>query len=401
MSCQILVLNSGSSSIKFCLFDKQESDFVSLYKGQIAGLGTDACFNVKSLEVNESVSLSKTTDHSSALQYLLDWLKPKLDRNKRLLVGHRVVHGGTKFYSPILINTEVLAELKKLKSLAPLHQPYNLAAIESLMFLDETIPQVACFDTVFHARQGKPNNQFALPNEFYEQGVRRYGFHGLSYEYIVNMIKKTEPELSNGKVIVAHLGNGSSLCALDQCNSIDSSMGFSALDGLMMGTRCGSIDAGVILYLLEEKNMNAEQIRELLYKQSGLLGVSKMTNDMHVLLQSPELTAQEAIDLYVHRIVREVGSMMALLKGLDGLVFTAGIGENEAEIRRRVCEQLGWLGVEIDNEANKENSSVISTSNSFIKVCVIPTNEELMIAQHTFETLNKEDIIPLNLAIGN
>jgi acetate kinase len=401
MTCQVLVLNSGSSSIKFSLFDEQDGLLNVLYKGQVSGLGLDACFTVSGLEDNETVNLSKATDHLSALKYLLDWLKPKMDSNKELFVGHRVVHGGDNYYLPAFITPEVLTNLKKLEPLAPLHQAYNLSAIESLMQIDEAIPQVACFDTAFHAEQTKPNNQFALPNEYYEQGIKRYGFHGLSYEYIATQLKQSEPELSTGKVIVAHLGNGSSLCAFDQCKSIDSSMGFSALDGLMMGTRCGSIDAGVLLYLLEEEKLSTKQISDLLYKQSGLLGVSEITNDMSVLLESTEETAQQAIDLYVHRIVREAGSMVALLKGLDGLVFTAGIGENAVRIRKQVCEQLAWLGIEIDDKANEENNTVISTTNSPIKVCVIPTNEELMIAQHAFELLSAEKNISKKLATGN
>ena len=401
MICQILVLNSGSSSIKFSIFDEQEGALSVFYKGQISGLGSNACFTASSSKNEEFSDLLKTADHLSALKYLFDWLEPKLDSNKELFVGHRVVHGGKHFFSPTVVTPDILFELKKLEPLAPLHQAYNLSGIESMLHIDKSIPQVACFDTAFHSRHEKPNNQFALPDEYYEQGVRRYGFHGLSYEYIATRLKQTEPELSSGKVIVAHLGNGSSLCALDQCRSIDSSMGFSALDGLMMGTRCGSIDAGVILFLLEEKDMSAQQLTDLLYKKSGLLGVSKISNDMSLLLKSPELTAKQAIDLYVHRIIREVGSLVALLKGLDGLVFTAGIGENANEIRKRICAELTWLGVEIDNRANDENSPVISTRNSSIKVCVVPTNEELMIAQHTFDKLNEKDSTPKNLIVGN
>ena len=401
MSYQVLVLNSGSSSIKFSLFDEQKTELNLLFNGQVSNLGIEARFSVKGLNVNEKRGLPDVNDHQSALNNILDWLKPKLNQSKELMIGHRVVHGGTKFSSPVIVDEAILVELKKLEMLAPLHQHYNLAAIEELMHVDSSIMQVACFDTAFHANHSKLNNQFALPNSYYEEGVRRYGFHGLSYEYIAHTLKETDRLLAEGKVIVAHLGNGSSLCALDQCQSIDSSMGCSALDGLMMGTRCGSIDAGVILYLLEEKKMSAQEISDLLYKKSGLLGVSEITNNMDVLLQSSESTAKQAIELYVNSIVREVGSLMTALKGLDGLVFTAGIGENAAEIRRLVCEQLTWLGIELNKKANQDNETLISSEDSAITVYVIPTNEELMIAQHALDTLSNEKYISLNLKTGN
>ncbi len=396
MSCQVLVLNSGSSSIKFRLFDSQANGLELLHKGQIEGLGTDARF----IAGAEPVDLPAATNHISALQFLLEWLQPRLDRDKPLVVGHRVVHGGTDFSLPVRVTPEVIKELKKLEPLAPLHQPHNLSAIEALSQLDSSLPQIACFDTAFHAGHGKPVDQFALPRALYDEGVRRYGFHGLSYEFIASALRSTEPELARGNVIVAHLGNGASMCALKQGRSIDSTMGFSALDGLAMGTRCGSIDAGIILYLLQEQNLNTQQLSDLLYKKSGLLGVSGISNDMRVLLDSPAASAREAIDLYVHRIVREAGGLTTMLEGLDGLVFTGGIGEHAAEIRQRVCERLGWLGIELDQQANAENSHVISSADSRIKVCVIPTNEELMIAQHTLETLAAEQTNPQSLAIG-
>ena len=401
MSYQVLVLNSGSSSIKFSLFDEYNSELNLLFNGQLSNLGTEAHFTVKGIDVNESINLPEASDHQSALNHLLEWLMSVLNKNKELLVGHRVVHGGTNYSSPVIINPEVLGELKKLEMLAPLHQIFNLSAIEAVMKVDNSILQVACFDTAFHANHRKLNKQFAIANNYYEEGIQRYGFHGLSYEYIAQRLNEIDRFLAEGKVIVAHLGNGSSLCALDQCQSIDSSMGFSALDGLMMGTRCGSIDAGVILYLLEERKMTSQQISDMLYKQSGLLGVSEITNDMDTLLKSSETKAKEAVDLYVNSVVREMGSLITILKGIDGLVFTAGIGENAAEIRRLVCEQFNWLGIELDDKANANNSYLISTEDSFIEVYVIPTNEELMIAQHTLGVLSNENIISLNLKTGN
>ncbi len=388
MSCQVLVLNSGSSSIKFRLFDSQGDGLDLRNRGQIEGLGTDPRFRADTSDGEESVNLPAGTDHVQALEFLLEWLQPRLDAGQKLVIGHRVVHGGANFGVPVRINPEVIAELKKLEPLAPLHQPHNLAAIEAVARLDSSLPQVACFDTGFHAGHGKPVNQFALPADLYEQGVRRYGFHGLSYEFIATALQAGEPDLATGRVIVAHLGNGASMCALKNGHSVESTMGFSALDGLMMGTRCGSIDAGVILYLLQEQNLNTQQISDLLYKKSGLLGVSGISNDMRVLLESQQPTAVEAIELYVHRIVREAGGLCAVLEGLDGLVFTGGIGEHAAQIRARVCERLGWLGIELEAQANLENRHLISSVNSRVKVCVIPTNEELMIAQHTLEILN-------------
>lgn len=399
MSSQIFVVNCGSSSIKFSLFDEDDNELTLLFKGQIVGLGTKARFRIDGLN-KESIELDEVTSHDSALEYLLNWLKPKLDLNKELFVGHRVVHGGMKYSFPVIVNPEILIELKKLEPLAPLHQHFNLFAIEALSKIDSSISQVACFDTAFHVSHSKLNHQFSLPESYYDEGIRRYGFHGLSYEFISKKLKEIDNVLSKGKVIVAHLGNGSSLCALDQCISIDSSMGFSALDGLMMGTRCGSLDAGVILYLLEEKRMKPQEISDLLYKQSGLLGVSGISNEMSALLQSSESSAREAIELYVNSIVREAGSLIAILQGLDGFVFTAGIGENEAEIRRLVCKRFKWLGLEIDEKANQENKTVISSEDSFIKIYVIPTNEELIIAQHTFETLYNENITPKNIQVG-
>lgn len=382
MTKQVLVLNSGSSSIKFHLYTSENDALTLKIEGQIEGLGHKALFvsDVSNAPVN---TLAEDADHALALQFLLNWLQGQLDSELQLLVGHRVVHGGLNFRKPVLISSEILTELKTLIPLAPLHQPHNLAAIEILQDLYPELLQVACFDTAFHAHHKKPIDQFALPHRFYDQGVRRYGFHGLSYEFISEELRSQAPRLFEGKCIVAHLGNGASLCALRQGQSIDSTMGFSALEGLPMGTRCGSIDAGVILYLLQEEKMDKQQLSDLLYKQSGLLGVSGLSHDMRELLNSNEPAADEAIELYVHRIAREVGALIAVLEGLDGLVFTGGIGENADVIRERVCNKLGWIGARLDKTANRNNAPCISTADSGLDIHVIPTNEELMIARHT------------------
>ena len=379
-----MVLNCGSSSIKFRLFTHQANELTLNIKGKIEGLNHHARFIVDASNAPVTL-LEENANHAMALEYLLDWLKGQLDNSIPLLVGHRVVHGGVHFTQPELISEEILFELKKLVSLAPLHQGHNLAAIEVLRDLYPDLPQVACFDSAFHAGHGKPVDQFALPQYLYDKGIRRYGFHGLSYEFIADELRSKAPHLTKSKCIVAHLGNGASLCALNQGQSIDSTMGFSTLDGLPMGTRCGSIDAGVILYLLQEEKLNYDQLSELLYQKSGLLGVSGLSHDMRVLEASSELAAVEAIELYVHRIVREIGALAATLEGLDGLVFTGGIGENSSFIRERVCNKLAWLGVRLDESANDHNDTCISTVDSRVEIRMIPTNEELMIARHALK----------------
>lgn len=383
----VLVINSGSSSIKFCFYRSENKTLHRLYKGRIEKIGTATQFIVENQDGIESTKLSDINNHYAALSYLIEWLQDTLDKDYDLIIGHRVVHGGTEFKSAVRITPTVLAQLQKLIPLAPLHQSNNLAAIQAFMELDGALPQVACFDTAFHTNHTKPVNQYALPEEYYKEGIRRYGFHGLSYEFISSELKKTETKLYKGKVVVAHLGNGSSLCALNEGASVDSSMGFSALDGLMMGTRCGSIDATIPLYLLQEKKMDAQKITELLYQKSGLLGVSGKSNDMHDLINDASDSAKEAIKLFVYRIVRETGGLISILQGIDGLVFTGGIGENEAEVRQMICDGLAWSGLDIDAHANQFSQRVISTKESKVKVCVIPTDEELMIAQHTLQTV--------------
>ena len=389
MSLQILVLNSGSSSIKYGLYRANEQSLQRYARGVIDRIGQQARFYYQVEDKQDQVDLPTATDHISALQYLLERLQDQISSESQLLVGHRVVHGGTAYSTPVRINDKVLQKLKSYVSLAPLHQPYNLMAIEALMQIDERLCQVACFDTAFHAQHQKPINQFGIPQSYYVQGIRRYGFHGLSYESVIHALQQQDPELASGSVIAAHLGNGASLCAMKNGVSVDSTTGFSALDGLMMGTRSGTIDAGVLLYLLQEQQMSVEALTDLLYNQSGLKGVSGISNDMRDLLASDKAEAKEAIELYVHRIIVGIGAMTASLGGVDGLIFSGGIGENAAVIRQQVCDKLHWLQLQLDQEANAANSECISVPSSKLKVYVIPTNEELMIAKHT---LNMVDI---------
>jgi acetate kinase len=307
-----------------------------------------------------------------------------------LAVGHRVVHGGQLFSAPVLINATVLAELETFVPLAPLHQPHNLATIRALFETMPSLPQVACFDTAFHRTQPEVAQRFALPRRFADAGVRRYGFHGLSYEYIASVLPTIDPTLADARIIVAHLGSGASLCAIQNGRSIATTMGFSPLDGLVMGTRCGNLDPGVLLYLIDHYNMNAQALEQLLYYQSGLLGVSGISNDMRTLLDSDDPLAKEAIDLFVYRAGREIGSLAAALGGLDALIFTGGIGEHSAVIRAQVCHQAAWLGLQLDDSANETDASRISTLNSKVSAWIVATNENLMIAHHTLRQVTFE-----------
>ncbi len=391
MSLQILVLNSGSSSIKYGLYRANEHSLQRYARGVIDRIGQQARFYYQYKHKQDQVDLPTATDHISALQYLLERLQDQISTDTQLLVGHRVVHGGTAFSTPVHINDKVLQQLKSFSSLAPLHQPYNLMAIEALMQIDQHLCQVACFDTAFHARHQKPVDQFGIPRRYYDQGIRRYGFHGLSYESIIQSLQAHDPELAAGSVIAAHLGNGASLCAIRNGVSVDSTTGFSTLDGLMMGTRSGTIDAGVLFYLLQEQQMSVEALTDLLYNKSGLLGVSGISNDMRDLLASDKSAAKEAIELYVHRIILGIGSMAASLGGVDGLIFSGGIGEHAAAIRQQVCDKLHWLQLQLDIDANVANNTCVSLPTSKLKVYVIPTNEELMIARHTLNLVNAGD----------
>ena len=383
-----LVLNAGSSSLKFCVFLRPGGGVWRLEaRGQIEGIGTAPRLSVKGEDgqrlADETLDSATVRDGASAVDALAAWLRSKYGGSKVLGVGHRVVHGGARFARPTVLTQEVLAELYKLVPLAPLHQPYNLAAIEAVFDRLPGVPQVACFDTSFHRGQPPVAELIPLPIELRKEGLQRYGFHGLSYEYISSVLPEVAPEIANGRVIVAHLGSGASLCALKDGKSVDSTLGFTALDGLCMGTRPGAIDPGVVLHLFQGLNLSAKEVETLLYKKSGLLGISGISNDMRDLLGRTEPEACLAVDYFVYRAAKEIGALTAVLGGIDGLVFTAGIGENSAEIRQRICKSSAWLGIEVDEAANTNRGPKISTSASKVSVWVIPTNEELMIARHT------------------
>lgn len=388
MSFQVLAVNAGSSSLKFCLFNADPAGLDRRLAGRFERLGEATAFQFELDGAEGGARLTGVADHAAAIRYLLDWLGPRLDKDRALIAGHRIVHGGDKFVAPTRVDDRVFTALQGLSALAPLHQPTGLLAIEALSKAAPAVPQVACFDTAFHAAHAKTARLFALPARFYEQGIRRYGFHGLSYESIAAELAEREPELARGRLIIAHLGNGASLCALQNGQSVDSSMGFSTLDGLMMGTRCGSIDAGALLYLLESGQMTPAGLSELLYRRAGLLGVSGISRDMRELLASGAASAAEAVDLFVYHVIRAAGGLIALLKGLDGLVFTGGIGEHQPEIRRRVSAGLDWLGLKLDTRANRGNRRVISEPASRIALRVIPADEERLIARHTLRTIN-------------
>lgn len=380
-----LVLNAGSSSLKFCVFERPPGESWHLEaRGQVEGIGTSPRLSVKDASgqslANQDVAVN---DAHEALDALAGWLRSKYGGSRVLGVGHRVVHGGARFHGPTVLNAEVLRELYQLVPLAPLHQPYNLAAIEAVFERLPGIPQVACFDTSFHRGQPAVAELIPLPRELRQQGLQRYGFHGLSYEYIATVLPQVAPEIADGRVIVAHLGSGASMCALKKRKSIDSTLGFTALDGLCMGTRPGAIDPGVVLHLFQTLNLSAKEVETLLYKKSGLLGISGISNDMRDLIGRSEPAARLAVDYFVYRAAKEIGALTAALGGIDALVFTAGIGENSPEIRKRICESSAWLGITLDEAANNKCLPRISTSLSKTSVWVIPTNEELMIARHT------------------
>ncbi len=392
MNKYLLIINAGSSSIKFALYRTNESRcLITDMAGQVENIGGQPHFTVNDLDdiqiLDRLLSASEARDHSDAINVILNWLSPSMQSGTLLAIGHRVVHGGQHYSTPVLINSSVLAELETLVPLAPLHQPHNLSAISALLKSMPSTPQVACFDTAFHRTQPAVAQCFAIPRHFADEGVRHYGFHGLSYEYIASVLPTHDPTLADARVIVAHLGSGASLCALHNGYSIATTMGFSPLDGLVMGTRCGSIDPGVLLYLMKRHNMDSNALEQLLYYQSGLLGVSGISNDMRTLLASDDPHAREAVELFVYRAGREIGSLAAALGGLDALVFTGGIGEHSAVIREQVCRQASWLGLDLDGSANEAAATRISTLNSQVSAWVVATDENLMIAQHTLRQI--------------
>ena len=387
MADAILVLNAGSSSIKYSLFVDSAGEPGFRLGGQIEGLYTSPRFTARDAA---RASLGERTwpegtrlGHDGGIAHLIEFLQGFRGEYRLVAVGHRVVHGGLEFAQPVWLDAQVVAKLEKLVPLAPLHQPHNLGPIRIVAERAPQLPQVACFDTGFHRSQPELAQAFALPAEITDRGVRRYGFHGLSYEYIASALPAVDAKAAAGRVVVAHLGNGASMCAVRAGRSVASTMGFTAVDGLPMGTRCGAIDPGVMLYLMDELKMDARAIEKLIYQRSGLLGVSGISSDMRTLLASPEPRAMLAVDLFVYRIGRELGSLAAALGGLDALVFTGGIGERSAAIRERVCRDAAWLGVALDPAANEGGGPRISTVSSRVPAWVIPTNEELMIARHT------------------
>lgn len=398
MSDTILVLNSGSSSIKFQLFSIRGNGALErVLKGQIEGIGVHPHLVAKGSDgkelVNSSWEASEVANVPAALEKVVHLLREQLGGKMPVAVGHRVVHGGIDFSAPTVLTADIVAKLERLIPLAPLHQPNNLGPIKVILARLPNIPQVACFDTAFHRGHPELSDRYAIPEELYQEGVRRYGFHGLSYEYIASRLPDVSPRLADGKVIVAHLGSGASMCALDGGKSIDSTMGFTAMDGLPMGTRPGQMDPGIVLYLLQEKKLSAKDVERLLYNSCGLKGLSGVSNDVRVLLESKDPRAKLALDYFVHRIGLMTGALAAALQGLDGFIFTAGVGENAPAIREAVMKRLAWLGVEPDAEANAAGRGLISTKSSRVACWVIPTDEELMIARHTLDCLNSKSTL--------
>ena len=387
----LAVLNAGSSSIKFSLFALDAGALALTYRGQVEGLYTAPHFSARDasgrLEADKTWDPGTALGHEGALAHLLEFLHDRLAGQRLVGIGHRVVHGGAQFARPVRVDAALLDALEHQVPLAPLHQPHNLAPIRQLLASVPRIPQVACFDTAFHHGNPQLAQMFALPWEMYEQGVRRYGFHGLSYEYVASVLPQVDPRAAQGRCVVLHLGNGSSMCALRAGRSIATTMGFTAVDGLPMGTRCGALDPGVLLYLMDRHGMDARRLEQLLYHESGMLGISGVSSDMRTLLASSEPRARLAIELYCYRIGRELGSLAAALDGLDAVVFTAGIGENAAPVRERACRAAAWLGLELDAHANDAGGPRLSTVASRVSAWVVPTDEELMIARHTRDVL--------------
>ena len=390
----ILVVNAGSSSLKFQVFATGAAgSFDCLVKGQMDGIGTRPRLRAtdadKATLIDQNFPPDKVPDLPAAIYETGDWLR-RTQKVNLVAVGHRVVHGGPEYDHPVRVTPDVVARLERYASLAPLHQPNNLAPIRTLLARRPDLPQVACFDTAFHRGHGALADHYAIPEHLYEEGVRRYGFHGLSYEYIAQRLHAVAPEAAKGRVIVAHLGSGASMCAMANGRSVESTMGFTALDGLPMGTRPGQLDPGVVLYLLAEKGMSPTAVQDLLYRDSGLKGLSGVSNDVRELEKSADPRAVFALEYFVYRCGLLAGMLTAALGGLDAFIFTAGIGENSPSMRSRIAERLGWLGVSLDAGANAASSTVISRKDSRVAVYVIPTNEELMIARHTLDLIGSQ-----------
>jgi acetate kinase len=386
MTDHVLTLNAGSSSIKFALFEASAPWPRLLAEGQAQGLGAEPSFQAAIIGAAAARRPMVGETHAVALQHILDWLKESLPEIVINAVGHRVVHGGVEFAAPTIVDDRVLSELRRLEPLAPLHQPHNVSGIEAARAVFPFAPQIACFDTAFHRGHSFVNQAYALPRDYYERGVRRFGFHGLSYEYIARRLREIDPVLACGRVIAAHLGNGASLCAMKDGRSVASTMGFSALEGLPMGTRCGQIDPGVLLYLLDQERLSPQALGDLLYERSGLKGLSGVSQDMRTLEASDSPDARDAVAYFTHRIRMEIGALTATLGGLDALVFTGGIGEHSTRVRAEVLNDMGWLGLTIDPQANARNERLISARDAKTPVFILATDEETTIAQHAIKT---------------
>jgi acetate kinase len=390
MADTLLVINAGSSSLKFSVFEVGEGDgLTAAYNGQIEGIGARPRLRARDHNggslIDAPFEAAEVADVPSAIARVGAWLREQLGGTLPVAVGHRVVHGGPVYAAPVVVDDEVLAVLERFVLLAPLHQPNNLRPIRAIQQAFPGLLQVACFDTAFHRGHPEVADRYAIPDTLYQEGVCRYGFHGLSYEYIARTLPSVAPEIARRKVVVAHLGSGASMCALEAGRSIDSTMGFSALDGLPMGTRCGQIDPAVLLYLMVEKGYDAQAIEHLLYHDCGLKGLSGLSNDVRDLLASADPRARLALEYFVYRVGRELGALAAALGGIDGLVLTAGIGENSAEMRARICARAAWLGVRLDEAANRAGGPRLSAADSPVSAWVIPTDEERIIAEHTLK----------------
>jgi acetate kinase len=382
----VLIINAGSSSIKFAIYEQEQCRL--LYKGSINNLLEAPLFKAYDNQ-NQLITENPlpSSGHTNSIKELGRWIELHAKEMEISAIGHRVVHGGRLYSHPVIITNEVMTELENLIPLAPLHQPYNIEAIKIMISLFPDAAQVACFDTAFHSTIDQLAKTYAIPRKYTAEGIIRYGFHGLSYEYIASILPDFAEEKADGKIIIAHLGNGSSMCAIHKRKSVATTMGFTALEGLMMGTRAGSIDPGIILYLQQHHKLSIDEVEHLLYKESGLLGVSGISNDMEVLHKSDNPNAKEAIDLFCYRASQSLAMLTASLQGLDALIFTAGIGENCISTRKQICELSAWLGINIDELANSNHKQKISLTESPIAVYVIPTDEELMIAKHTLKLI--------------